>query len=326
MDNHSLFLMTRPFLNKEQIYPLIKSLHQTHIVPQKCDVDSWHEQLCGDAASREHHRTIITTKAVELRLIKEDASSEHDYFIAKILHADSGTRYLRIERFGKEYKPATAGQRSPVQASPSSEPFNPRPAADLISTVGGWPSRGRVLEIAYLRHADVTLLDLAIVAWVVRNNDDQYRLLEKQCYWSSDMVMRVLEDAYGFNVDRTEEYNSGGTWLGVPLCTNMRRSLLPLSDKFREERDKVYDQRQIRLTREQREAERREREEAAEAKGMEKGKEERQQLLAKIAELQRTNLLLVLVYLSSVLLFPNHYNVKILLKGIRELKAIDRKL
>ncbi|KAF8514099.1 hypothetical protein BU17DRAFT_94790 [Hysterangium stoloniferum] len=253
--------------------------------PAQCDVNSWHEQLCGDAASQEHHHTITMTKAVELRRMKQDASSEHEYFIAKILHADSSTRYLRIERFGKEYMPVTARQRSAVKASPSLEPFKSRPADDLIFTVGGWPSHDRVLEIADLRHANITLLDLAIVAWVVRNNDNQYRLLEKQCFWYSDMVMRVLENVYGFNVDRTQEYRRGGTWLRVPLYQHEEKLVAVVADKFCQERDKVYYE--IHQAQEQRQNELRELEEAAEARGMEKGMEEIQKLQARLDEYER---------------------------------------
>ncbi|KAF8518853.1 hypothetical protein BU17DRAFT_66246 [Hysterangium stoloniferum] len=156
---------------------------------------------------------------------------------------------------------------------------NLRPATDEVSTVGGWPNHDRVLEIAQLRHATITLL--AVVVWVVCNNGDQYQLLKKQCYWYSDIVMRVFENTYGFDVNRTKKYNKGRTWLGVPLYKEKKKHVAVVAVRFRKERERVQDER--------RDAAVRELEEAADARGMEKDREERQKMQAKIEELERTD-------------------------------------
>jgi hypothetical protein len=184
--------------------------------------------------------------------------SEHEYLIVKIHHADRTTRYLRIERFGEDCIPVTTSQRS----SPLSDSLKGRLAKDQISTIGRWPCGEQVLEKVDVRNANIALLDLAIAAQVVNTEDDQYKLLKRQCYWYSDMVMRVLEKAHTFNVDRSKSAAveqawldeqapdqkawldeqismGGGRWGGVTVYKRKEAHVILVANNFRAERARV---------------------------------------------------------------------------------------
>ncbi|KAF8518856.1 hypothetical protein BU17DRAFT_90658 [Hysterangium stoloniferum] len=241
--------------------------------PDRSDVYFWFEQLCNYAMSREYAHIIFNSRALELRRMKErDTSEMQEYFTAKIQHADGCTRYLRIERFPEGYIPTTIRKRYTSHVSSLLNFLDERRASDEVSTVSGWPRHDRVLEKVDVTDANITLLDLAIAAWVVRVNDDQYRLLSRACYWYSDSVLRVLEDAYRVRVDRSlsrdveqaEEYGKGG----IPL--HRQRNVALIAEKFCMERDRVRDE--VRLAQERRKRE--------------MGMEERQKLRARIEELE----------------------------------------
>ncbi|KAF8518555.1 hypothetical protein BU17DRAFT_90905 [Hysterangium stoloniferum] len=271
--------------------------------PDKSGIDSWHRELCNYVVSAEYAHIIENSRALELRRMKErDTSAVHEYFIAKIQHADGCTRYLHIERFPGDYTPTTTSrQHSASHVSSSMDSLKERAASDEVSTVSGWPRHDRVLEKVDVTNTNITLVHLAIAAWVVRTHNSQYRLLSMQCYWYSDMVLRVLEDAYRFRVDRSlsqdvdvgqawsgEKYRKG-EWAGMTWHKERQEQVVVMAGKFREEHDRVCDE--IRLARERREAELKEHEQTAIQKGREEGREEgieeRRKLQAKIDELER---------------------------------------
>jgi hypothetical protein len=134
----------------------------------------------------------------------------------------------------------------------------------MVFTVDEWPRWDKVLEKVDIRGAGITLLDLAIAAQVVNTEDDQYKLLKRQCYWFSDMVMRVLEKAHTFNVDRSsskatekawfdeqvpvqkawldEQVSLGGTWAGVTVHKRKEAHVILVADKFHKERARVNEE------------------------------------------------------------------------------------
>jgi len=77
-----------------------------------------------------------------------------------------------------------------------------RPAADKVFTVDRWPSCDTILEKADVNKANINLLNLAMAGSVVRTDNTDYQMLKRQCYWHSDMVMRVLEKAHIFDVKK----------------------------------------------------------------------------------------------------------------------------
>ncbi|KAF8523338.1 hypothetical protein BU17DRAFT_86080 [Hysterangium stoloniferum] len=121
-----------------------------------------------------------------------DGKSEHEYFIAMILHADGTTGYIRIERFGEDYITPNTSQRYSALFDSLKEGL----AKDQVSMVGGWPNGNKLLEKVNIENTKVTLLDFAIAARIV--NIDQYMILKQQCYWYSDMFGDVAEIVYGW--------------------------------------------------------------------------------------------------------------------------------
>jgi hypothetical protein len=111
-----------------------------------------------------------------------------------------------------------------------------------------------VLETVDVRNGNVTLLDIAIAAAVVRSHDKDYHLLKGQCYWYSDMVMRVLAEIKNFDVNRStskpeddkwiqgEVSNKSGTWYNMKVYgVNEAREahVKVLAEKFRQKHDEV---------------------------------------------------------------------------------------
>ncbi|KAF8518129.1 hypothetical protein BU17DRAFT_66567 [Hysterangium stoloniferum] len=155
----------------------------------------------------------------------------------------SHTRYLRIERFPEDCVPATKRKRFTVQASPLGDSLKTRGADDRVFTVSGWPKGDTILERVNVKKNKITLHDLAIAAWVMRASNDDYQLLKKQCYWYSDMVIRVFEKEFSLNVDRSgssvEQMSAGGTWAGIPVYKVKEERVEVVAAKFREERDRI---------------------------------------------------------------------------------------
>ncbi|KAF8518847.1 hypothetical protein BU17DRAFT_66240 [Hysterangium stoloniferum] len=213
-------------LHRQPFYDFLTWLNPNPPIYNKSGIDSWHRDLCNYAVSAEYAHTI--DHSLELGRMKErNTSAVHEYLLAKLQHADGRTLYLRIERFPEDYIPTTTRQRYTSHVSSSMASLKDRGASDEVSTVNGWPRHNRVLERVDVTNANITLLDPTIAAWVVRVNNDQHRLLSWRCYSYSDMVLRVLEDAYRFRVDRylsrdveqawlAEEY-SKGPWAVIPL-------------------------------------------------------------------------------------------------------------
>jgi len=281
--------------------------------PNKIDIDGWHQQLCDYAVSADYGDAIANSKSLGIRRMKERGAPEHEYCVAWILHADGKTRYMRIERFPEGYARATAIRRSHSQAS--LESLKKCPAEDLVFTADLWPICDRKLESVDIRNANITLLDLAIAARTVRAHNDEYKILKGQCYWYSDMIMRVLEKACGFSVDRSSSEDleaawvelqpkiNGGTWNGIPVHHRKEAHVEVLASEFLEERKRI--DAEVQQSRRQREA----RDEAIRERGMEegiekgreegieKGREEerarsaeiQQQMQAKIDALERAN-------------------------------------
>ncbi|KAF8504195.1 hypothetical protein BU17DRAFT_71637 [Hysterangium stoloniferum] len=236
--------------------------------PDKSGIDSWHRDLCNYVISAEYAHIIENSRALELRRMKErDTSAVHEYFIAKIQHADGCTHYLCIERFPEDYTPTTTSrQHSASRVSSSMDSLKEHAASDEVSMVSGWPRHDRVLKKVDVTNANITLIDLAIAAWVVRTDNSQYRLLS--------LV--------------GEKYSKGG-WAGIPWHEQRQEQVAVMAGNFHEEHDRVCDE--IRLAREQWEAELKEHEQTAMEAGIQKGREEgieeRRKLQAKIDELER---------------------------------------
>jgi len=273
--------------------------------PDKITVDGWHQQLCDYAVSADYGDAVANSKSVTIRRMKERGAPKHEYCVFQILHADGKTRYIRIERFPEGCARATAIRRSHSQAS--LESLKKCPAEDLVFTADLWSIFDRKLESVEVRNAHITLLDLAIAARTVSAHNDEYKILKGQCYWYSDMIMRVLEKARGFSVDRRSSEDveaawvklqpqiNDGTWNDIPVHHRKDAHVAILVGEFLEERKRI--DAEIERSQQQREA----RDQAIREEGIEKGIEKaiekerarsaeiQQQLQARIDALEGTN-------------------------------------
>ncbi|KAF8516737.1 hypothetical protein BU17DRAFT_67350 [Hysterangium stoloniferum] len=172
--------------------------------PDKSGIDPWHRELCNYVVSAEYAHIIDNSRALELRRMKERDTS------ATIFLPPPGNIPALVSHC-----------RSLRECA----------ASDEVSTAGGWPRHDKVLEKFDVTNANITLLDLAIAAWVVRG---QYWPISTLQHWYSDMVLMVLGDAYidlawtGLCLRMSSKHgwlkNTAKAGVGVFLCTNEDRS------------------------------------------------------------------------------------------------------
>src|SRR6201999_846092 len=133
----------------------------------------------------------------------------------------------------------------------------PVPASDTVKSVSGWPSDVLIDQLDCRNpQLGITILDLAIAASQVHKYNETYRLLNYQCYWYSDAIVGVLEEAFQINrkpsskspslaIER-EEYpfeklgsDAGGTWNRVPIYERKDVSIKKILRLYKEKRDSV---------------------------------------------------------------------------------------
>jgi hypothetical protein len=177
-------------------------------------VEAWHETLSESALTAEHG-FVAEIKVTEIRRMKNmNKVSKHEYFAAKVIHPDKKTHYLVIERMcDSDLAPTNSSiSRMLNPASPSVRSSMKHNAEDRVVPKRVLPE-DLELETVDVRNGNVTLLDLAIAAVVVRSHHLEYNLFTSQCYWYSDLVMRVLEVVHKLQVDRSKSKDDDEVWL-----------------------------------------------------------------------------------------------------------------
>jgi hypothetical protein len=151
------------------------------------------------------HRTRMESlKITAIRRYKEWKNVEHEYLIAEVSDPDSQyPRYVRIERFAQDPPaPKTGAEKGPLHtistlSSQSSLALSKKlPASDRVTTMEIWPSVDKCIHNLNCTNSSIILLDLAIVAKLVRDHSEYYRPFKRQCFWYSDMIVAILQHEF----------------------------------------------------------------------------------------------------------------------------------
>ena len=186
--------------------------------PEKRIVQDWERSLLERYHDNAQYRDRLKScRITRIRRYKKTTSVEHEYLVAEVSDpASDSTRYLQVERHAADPDITTALQddeddadaRSNVSAQSSLGLSKKLPADDHVSTRMNWPS-GRDLnciEQFNCENGGLVLLDLVIVAKLVHDHSQQYRLFKRQCFWYSDMIAAVLRQVSA----NIQEYSSDG--------------------------------------------------------------------------------------------------------------------
>ncbi|KAF5373415.1 hypothetical protein D9615_009470 [Tricholomella constricta] len=156
----------------------------------------------------------------KLYFVKASFGAQHEHVVAEIHHRTSvhpPVRYLRLERVGGNKKLQDQKRRDeqqqrreqerrveenslPALADTASESSRDSlrkrnyDAMDTVRVVRKWAPTNLVYTMTFTDDDHVpSLEDLAIAAQVAHEEDEQYTLLEHQCYWWADTLMAILE-------------------------------------------------------------------------------------------------------------------------------------
>jgi hypothetical protein len=184
---------------------------------------------------------------------KEKMYGEHEYLIAEVSVPDlDRPRYLRIERTIKDPLPpiSTTSFQSSVVA------LKEFPACDDIKTMEAWPTSDICIDHMNCKNTSIILLDLAIVAKLVRDHSDKYQLFKRQCFWYSDVIVAVLQNSFsGIQVVRRNSSveadhapnaemeifdRLSGTFKTVPFYQRRKSVIKEIGETFSSYRPQVY--------------------------------------------------------------------------------------
>ncbi|TFY82842.1 hypothetical protein EWM64_g1172 [Hericium alpestre] len=111
---------------------------------------------------------------------------------------DTGTAFLRIERFVDESRPAQSSSSRwwPRSSSDSLDVFFGRPARDVVQTIFAWPTDTVIELVTCGPDCTLVLRDLAVLANLVNEHEAEYTALSRQCFWYAVMIVHVLKSLY----------------------------------------------------------------------------------------------------------------------------------
>ncbi|KAF8509878.1 hypothetical protein BU17DRAFT_98604 [Hysterangium stoloniferum] len=198
--------LSRPLLHLFGIYPELSHLPALMECPtEPVSVVYWDDYLRRSTISGNdtfsgpaYRQRMESMKVLELLRKKERSGVKHEYFAVKIDHPECGIRYIRIERAGGDVVDSSPDNSSSTTLSEPSSSSKPRVAKDSVTSIKSLPDNDKTIEKAVAKH--IRLVDIAIAAKIVHDHDERYRVFKGQCFWFSDMIMRVLEN-YFINPD-----------------------------------------------------------------------------------------------------------------------------
>jgi hypothetical protein len=170
---------------------------------QRRRVENWESYLQEHYCK--HRSRMAALKVITIGRFKEKAAPEHEYLVAEVLDPDVGRRYVRIERFADFYDTTLAEtssrhSKSSLSSKSSAGVFSKVPAFDRVEEVAAWPITDddtlRCIEHLNCRGSQMTLLDLAMAAKIVHDQNTHYHLFRRQCYWYADSITGILEQHF----------------------------------------------------------------------------------------------------------------------------------
>jgi hypothetical protein len=205
----------------------------------------------------ESPRHLKDTLVTELHLVKQKSSAQHEYIVAHIRAPDGTERYLAVERLcGPQRIDPVLASRSDsslalarsantsvidLQTNEPSHPSRTTSLASLDSFKKQYNADDvvRVLDRSLHDANDITLgklvykdrplylYQLVVLAVMLHDNEEGYKLITRNCYWFVDSLITVLEAHYlkmkrlrgdgneqeqGEGEDRREREGLQGTW------------------------------------------------------------------------------------------------------------------
>ena len=187
------------------IHPLLCLLRMSQPLPyndefpEKRIVQDWERSLLERYHDNAHYRSRLRSCRISrIRRYKKTTGVEHEYLVVEVLDpASNWTRYLQVERTAADPDTRTAqdGQddaRSNVSTQSSLASSKKLPADDHVTTRLNWPN-DKCIQDFDCEHGGLVLLDLVIIAKLVHDHSEHYRLFKRQCFWYSDMIAAVLK-------------------------------------------------------------------------------------------------------------------------------------
>lgn len=184
--------------------------------------------------ARGHYTDRTSLPVRMIRRYKEVSLSQHEYLVAEISPKCSSPIYVQLERLSSpdsaDLNP-TPASHSDHQADPASRPSlssvnsasisnssesssKKSRANDHVKIIQGWPAaekrskesaepnfdstrkkkKDRTIMIEEVSFRNLTLHDLIIVSRALHDNSPVYELFKYQCYWFSNLIVRILVD------------------------------------------------------------------------------------------------------------------------------------
>lgn len=163
---------------------------------------------------------------------KTDAVSEHEYISATVVDSEGNAHFVAIERGRGEKKVASseadAGPHTNKAFSSSTSSLSSKSVSDVLSPTrmaddriapiptsdGKWGRRDKLIfRLGFEK--PLYLYELALLAYVVQENNDTYLLRTNNCYHYAGTILKVLEARYG--VMNTVEGAEAGKWCGIDI-------------------------------------------------------------------------------------------------------------
>lgn len=169
-------------------------------------VVAWARDLVSLHESPKHRPRIQGLHVVRIRRYKEPNGSRHEYLVAEIATPGSERRYLCIERSLEDLTPPPESSSAKKEVFHAVSNGSSQSSLALSSSLDAFDSVKIIEKLPRDSCIDrldcenlpqpITILDLALVAQLVHNNSDKYRLISRQCFWYADTISAVLETCF----------------------------------------------------------------------------------------------------------------------------------
>ena len=179
-------------------------------------------------------------KVVKAEHLKSKKISQHEYMQVRVLDPRNQTTFLAFERLGGEPadvpKPISEScpdlSRPPLKRSKTSlsslsslsSCLSNNAAQDVVTPLTS--GHGKLQQgdevvgtLTFLENKSPSLHEVALLAGIIHEGNNQYLLFSNNCYHYAGTMMLVLAAEYSPDMD-TPENAHAGTWCGIDLRTN----------------------------------------------------------------------------------------------------------
>ncbi|KAF5387702.1 hypothetical protein D9615_000737 [Tricholomella constricta] len=223
------------------------------LFPLSCHIPTWTAHM---RSNESRFGELMTGAFVrKLYFVKSSSSVQHEHIVAEIHNrtsVDPPVRYLRLERVGGNTKLEDIRLREQQKRDREEEQRRQldsslQPVADAASE-SSHRSKGHYDAVDAVKALPESW-DLAIAAQVAHEEDEQYKLLEHQCYWWADTLIAIFESTVdekyrtktvGGHEERTNDRQAKETdtrsgklqyiWIDFPIYT--RPEVSHLNSRF----------------------------------------------------------------------------------------------